>query len=308
MRALVTGASGFAGGHLISHLLACGDQVTGTHLGHEQPDLECELVELDIADRDAFESVVKDLKPDVVYHLAAMAFVPDAEKNFDRVLSINVGGVYNLLNALRSAALQARVVFISSSEVYGKITPDQLPISEKSRIQPANNYSLTKAMAELVLKRFEGYQGISPVIMRAFNHIGPGQRNDFVVSSFAYQLAQIAKGRAEPVLRVGNLDAKRDFTDVRDIVRGYRLAAQQGSGTYNLCSANPIEIHTILNQLLEISKLNVTIERDPERMRPSEVPEMFGTFDHARTVLGWQPEIPLRRSLEDTYNFWLKHD
>ncbi|MBX7142819.1 MAG: GDP-mannose 4,6-dehydratase [Oligoflexia bacterium] len=305
MRALVTGACGFVGGYMAEHLLACGDSVLGTFL-HERPRLSCDLVQLDITSADACARVVQSYKPDVVFHLAGMAFVPDAEKNFAHALSINVGGTYNMLAGAASLKQPVTFVLISSAQVYGRINPAHLPLTEQTPPAPADNYSLSKIMAELVTERFRGNSDIRSIIMRPFNHIGAGQRVEFAVSSFGYQLAEIAKKTRAPVLKVGNLDARRDFTDVRDIVRGYRLAALKGQGVYNLCSGEPVSMRSILETLIEISGLKIAVELDPQRLRPSDTPDLYGCAAKAQKDLGWKPEHALRSSLESVYKYWLE--
>jgi GDP-4-dehydro-6-deoxy-D-mannose reductase len=160
-------------------------------------------------------------------------------------------------------------------------------------------------MAELIPLRYSNSK-LNVIIARPFNHIGPGQRAEFVVSSFAQQLAKIKLGKQEPVISVGNLDAKRDFCDVRDIVRGYRLAAEKGRGVYNFCSGHPVAISDVLNQLITISGCQVEIKQSPDRMRTSDIPENYGSLAKINSELGWKPEIELRTSLVDCYNYWIK--
>lgn len=312
MKVLVTGAEGFAGEHLLSHLLEEGDETMATVFQKEDiPSMKEKGIDvvqqLDVTSLAACEAIVEDVKPEVVIHLAGLAFAPDSEKNFRMALDINVEGAYNILRAGHNLGFENRVIIVSSSEVYGKIPAGELPAREDGPIRPNHNYSLSKAMAELVAARFREGSRIQPIVIRAFNHIGPGQRNEFVASSFAYQLAEIDAGKRKPVMRVGNLSAERDFTDVRDIVRGYRLAAEKGQGMYNLCSGKAIPVQRILDTLIEVSGLDVTIEPDPERMRPSEVPILFGSNEKARQELGWTPAIPLETSLRDVFTYWREH-
>ena len=307
MRALVTGAFGFAGRHLVSHLQASGDTVLGTLLPGEKKSIECASALLDICDREACSAVVKKFDPDVVYHLAGVAFGPDAEKNFDAALKVNVGGTFNVLSACAEGDRERKVVHISSAEVYARADGDELPITENSRTSPHHHYALSKLMGELVAQRFRFKPGLKVAIIRAFNHIGEGQRYDFVASNFAWQLSQIKKGLLPPVMRVGNLEPKRDFSHVKDIMRGYRLAALKGEGVYNLCSGRSVSIQSLLDMLIEISGLPVKVERDPERVRPAEIPEIRGSCEKARLELGWTPEITdIRSGLADSFNYWMK--
>jgi GDP-4-dehydro-6-deoxy-D-mannose reductase len=187
--------------------------------------------------------------------------------------------------------------------VYGQVKSGELPVTEENALRPANNYSLSKRMAELVVERY-GRQGLKHSIARPFNHIGPGQDPRFVASNFALQLARVARGLTPPVLEVGNLEARRDFSDVRDIVRAYRLIATGHTGIFNLGSGRSYSIQELLDTLIEIAGCTVEIRQDPNRMRGPEVPELFGSISRADQVCGWKPEIPLRRSLEDTFRYW----
>jgi GDP-4-dehydro-6-deoxy-D-mannose reductase len=307
MRALVTGGSGFVGQHLIRHLVACSDSVTATFQSSERhwslPQIpSVAWQELNIADAALFRSFLRDNSFDVVYHLAGMAFVPEAEEHFDRALAVNVGGTHTLFDTVSRKKSPPRVIVVSSAEVYGAISPEHLPLREDAPCRPANNYSLTKRMAELVVER---YGTVSSAVMRPFNHIGPQQNERFVAPNFALQLARIAAGRSEPTLKVGNLDARRDFTDVRDIVRAYRLAAvwleNNQRGLFNLGSGSARPVQEILDTLISVSGVKVTKMPNPERMRPSEVPEVWADISRARSLLKWSPEYSLIDTLTDVY-------
>ncbi len=304
IRALVIGANGFVGRHLVGHLKESGDEVFCA--GLQVPDsAESNFLSVDITDARSVRAVVQDVKPDVTYHLAGIAFVPEAEEDFDRVLRINVAGTANVARQCHLLDKKNSLLFVSSAEVYGAIRGEELPIREGMAIKPSSNYSLTKRMAEMVIERYARAGNLTCCIVRPFNHIGPGQDSRFVTANFALQLARIAHGRAEPVLRVGNLDAKRDFSDVRDIVRGYRLLSRTAGGLFNLGSGRAHSVQTVLDTLIEISGLDVAVHRDPERMRASEVPELYGSYEKASQACGWTPQISLRQSLEDVYRYWL---
>jgi GDP-4-dehydro-6-deoxy-D-mannose reductase len=305
MRALITGATGFVGRHLVNHLLECGDEVLGTYLGEAPKDFPCQIVPLDITDSFRCQILISEYKPDTIFHLAAIAFVPEAEKDFRRTMDINVTGTHNIYRACDVLQQRLSVVLVSSGEVYGKISPDLVPITETVPQNPNNNYSLSKAMAELVALRYSASGLMRPVVMRAFNHIGPGQHRSFVVSSFAEQLAQIKLGKLPPIVRVGNLEAKKDFTDVRDVVRAYRLAAEKGSGVYNIGSNKAVSVRELLDTLIDISGVKVSVEVDPLRYRPIDVKEVRCSYDKAKTELGWTPKISTRQSLEDAFNLWI---
>jgi GDP-4-dehydro-6-deoxy-D-mannose reductase len=303
MRVLITGAAGFVGRYLIEHCLSCDDNILATDRSVDKYSNKTNLnwVNLDVSDYNKVNLVISDFKPEIVYHLAGMAFVPEAENNFDRALLVNVGGTNNIIRTCHLLQLGCTVLLVSSAEVYGKISDRELPITENTPLRPANNYSLSKLMAEQVAQRYQQFGYVRTIIARPFNHIGPGQDSRFVVSSFCEQLTKISKGQSAPIIKVGNLDARRDFSDVRDIVRAYRLAAISGQGVYNFGSGRAISIKSILDQLIKISGVNVTIEQDPTRMRPSEVPIVYGSFEKAYKELGWKPEISIEQTLQDTY-------
>lgn len=304
MRALVVGACGFVGRHLCRYLESSGDEVIGTVFS-ESSGLTCETLSLDITDQIRCAELIRDCKPEVIYNLAGISFVPEAENDFSKTLQVNVGGPHNIFRAAHLLQADVTVVLISSAEVYGKILPNDLPLTEETPCRPANNYSLSKLMSEHVVNRYVQFGAVKGVIMRPFNHIGIGQDERFVVSSFASQLAAIAKGKSKPVIRVGNLEARRDFCDVRDVVRAYRLAAEKREGLYNVSSGRSYRIADLLQWLMNISELEVKIEQDPARMRPSEVPEIRGSYERARTELGWEPEFDIRNTLEEIYRSYL---
>ena len=302
MRSLVIGAGGFVGGYLVGHLREKGDDVIATTIASMPVRSPGEILTLDITDAVSVSEVIQKVKPDVVYHLAGIAFVPEAENNFERTLSVNVAGTANVARYCHLNS-SASLLFISSAEVYGQVKSGELPVTEENALRPANNYSLSKRMAELVVERY-GRQGLKHSIARPFNHIGPGQDPRFVASNFALQLARVARGLTPPVLEVGNLEARRDFSDVRDIVRAYRLIATGHAGIFNLGSGRSYSIQELLDTLIEIAGCAVEIRQDPNRMRGPEVPELFGSISRAEQVCGWKPEIHLRRSLEDTFRYW----
>ena len=311
MKALVTGASGFVGKHLVEHLLSCGDEVAlADRVECESSSSKAQSFSADILDLEDCRKTVFESEPDVIYHLAGIAFMPQAEKDFNQVLRINVGGVYNMLSAANDYQLKTgkvlKFILVSSGQVYGK--SKDIPVTENTAVVPANNYSLSKTLAEDVVLRFSDNKNLKVVIARPLNHIGPGQNSRFVVSNFAKQLIDIKNNKSEPRMMVGNLTAERDFTDVRDIVRAYRIIAEKAqSGVFNLCSGAPVSIQSILDLLVEQADVEVNIEQDPDRMRPSEVPVMYGSYEKALSELGWRPEITLRESLLDVLN-WVKQN
>jgi GDP-4-dehydro-6-deoxy-D-mannose reductase len=301
MRALVTGASGFVGRHLVERLTADGHEVAAAAGPH---DVDAGIP-IDLHDVDTLHAAFDIAQPDVVFHLAAQAFVPRAIEAPRETYETNVIGTANVLQALRaftSRGNEARLLFVSSAEVYGAQPQSAMPLHETCAPNPANPYAASKAAAEAIVLGEVRSLGVDAVITRAFNHIGPGQNERFAVPSFAVQLAAIASG-AEPAMYVGNLEAKRDFLDVRDVVAAYvALAARGKSGEiYNVCSGTAASMREILAELIRIAHVPVEVREDAARMRPADVPLMYGDNAKLRADTGWSPQIPLRRTLQDVF-------
>ncbi len=303
MRALVTGASGFAGGYLVRALRERGD---GVFPCGGPGDGGSEYFTLDLTDGDAIAAAIDLAKPDVVFHLAAQTFVPDSYAAPLRTYQINAIGTARLSQALREYAAATgsapRLLFTSSAEVYGIRDPGEFPLRETLDVRPANPYAASKAAAEAMLLGESRALGLDVVIARAFNHIGPGQSPRFAVASFAEQLAAIAAG-GSPQLLVGNLEAKRDFLDVRDVVRAYVALAIDGERgeIYNVCGGTAIAMRDVLRELVLAARVPVEIREDPERMRPVDVPLFVGSSQKLAERTGWHPEIGLAQSLRDLY-------
>ncbi len=299
MRALVTGADGFVGRWLTAHLAESGDEVwravgPGRTAGPGEQ-------ALDLTDPAAAAELVGWARPEVIYHLAAVAFGPDAAADLGRAIDVNVRGTAYLLEAAARLDARPMIMIPSSAEVYG--IAGARAVTERQTIAPVNPYGATKAAQELIALAFHRSRKLEVVVARAFNHIGPGQRESFVVASFAMQLARIAAGRAEPTLRVGNLEARRDFTDVRDVVRAYRLLVVGGhSGRpVNVASGRAVAIRAILDDLVRLSGLQVTVETDPSRLRSSDLPVVRGSAALLWRLTGWAPSIPLETTLHDVW-------
>ncbi len=261
---------------------------------------------LDLLDVGTLHAAFDLAQPDVVFHLAAQAFVPRAIEAPDETYQINAIGTANVLAALRAARDRGkrdiRFVFVSSAEVYGAQLADSMPLDESRAPNPSNPYAASKAAAEAIVLGEVRTFGVDAVITRSFNHIGPGQDRRFVVPSFAAQLAAIAGG-ANPVMLVGNLEARRDFLDVRDVVAAYAALARSGDAgeIYNVCSGGAIAIREILSELIRIANVPVEVREDPARMRPADVPMLYGSNEKLLRVTKWTPHIPLRRTLQDVY-------
>jgi GDP-4-dehydro-6-deoxy-D-mannose reductase len=302
MRVLVTGASGFVGRYLVDALRLRGDDVVACG----GPGQNGEFFPLDLGDAASIRAALDAAKPAVVFHLAAQTFVPESLGSPIATYETNTLGTARLAQALRDYAKTGepvpRLVFTSSAEVYGAREPGDLPIREGLDLRPANPYAASKAGAEAILLAEARSFGLDVVIARAFNHIGPGQSERFVVASLAAQLARIAKG-GESLLMVGNLTAARDFLDVRDVVEAYVALAREGASgqVYNVCSGTAVTIRDMLGQLIVIARVPVEVREDPARMRPVDVPLLVGSSEKLTRATQWSPRILLRRSLQDIY-------
>ncbi len=310
MRALITGVGGFAGSHLSDALLNQTDwQVSGCVLPGwdcSQLDRRVACVELNLRDRLAVRAMLERSAPDVIFHLAAQSYVPVSWDDPWDTLENNIRAQANLLDGLVKLDAKPRVVVIGSNEEYGLVRPEDLPLREDSPLRPNNPYAVSKVAQDLLgLSYFQSHQ-IPVLRVRPFNHIGPRQGESFVVSSFAKQIAMIEAGHQEPVIRVGNLAARRDFTDVRDVVRAYYLVVTQGQPgeVYNIGSGRSRSIQEILDRLVSFCRVAVRVEQDPARMRPSDTPEIRCDAGKLRAATGWEPTIPLEQSLRDVLDDW----
>ncbi len=308
MRILIVGATGFVGGHLLQECRSRGDELHGTFRPgedvRESPDVTWHGV--DVLDPESMDAAVASARPDGIVHLAGQANVALGNRDPVGTFRINAEGTVRMLEAVRRGAPDARTLVVTSAEVYGSVPPEDLPVREDQPLQPRTPYGVSKAAADLAAAQ-AGRDGVLDVVrMRPFNHVGPGQRRGFVVPDFASQVAAIEAGREAPELRVGNLSARRDFTDVRDIVRGYRVALDRGrtGEAYNLCSGRSVAIEEIVARLVERSRVPIDLKVDPARLRPADVPEFLGDPSRAAGELGWEPEIPLERSLDDALEEW----
>ncbi len=302
---LITGASGFAGGYLARECAAAGDEVVGISRSGGMPEGVGEGRAVDLADAPAVRELVRDLAPQVIYHLAALSSVGRSWEDPATTLSANVAGSVNLLEAIRLEAPAARVVWVSSCEVYG--IPARLPITEDAPHQPANPYAVSKSAGEMLAAVSADAHGLDIVRARPFSHAGPGQRSMFVFSSLACQAAE-ARMRGDSRVRIvtGNPQTRRDFTDVRDVARAYRLLAERADlGVYNVCtghSVSPTDHARLLADLL--APVEVVHEVDPARVRAHEVMDLRGDNSRLREATGWRPEIPLRQTMQDTIEYW----
>lgn len=313
VRVLITGITGFAGSHLAEALLADGRfQVYGIHrtrsgmsnIRHIASRLN--LLECDLRDPSAVERVVAEVRPDWVFHLAAQSFVPTSWTAPYETMDTNVLGQLNLFEAIRKHRIDCRVQVACSSEEYGLVYPDEVPIREDQPLRPLSPYAVSKITQDFLAYQYHRSYGLDVVRTRAFNHAGPRQGEPFVISNFAKQIAEMEHGLRPPVLHVGNLQARRDFTDVRDIVRAYRLALEHGAAgeVYNIASGETHTIQSVLERLLAMCRVRVEIRVDPARLRPSDVPILLGDASRFRALTGWRPEIDLDQTLRDTLDYW----
>lgn len=308
-RVLVTGADGFVASHLIPELFGgWGCELFGLGL---KPEPSCSVVGLqyravDLTDFDGVEKVLDVFRPDAVFHLAAQPSVARSWEDPWSTYRVNLLGQVNLMEAMRSLEIEASVHIACSSEEYGRVSPDEMPLGEGTPLNPCSHYAVSKVGQEVLGKMYSEAFSWRVLITRGFNQAGPGQSPDFVVSSFARQIALVECGKAEPVLMVGNLEARRDFTDVRDTVRAYRMVMEKGrpGAAYNVCSGVARAIFEVLEILLGMSDARIEVEKDPARQRPSDIPLLVGDNTLVRDETGWKPEIPLEQTLKDTLDYW----
>ncbi len=310
MRILITGASGFAGQHLIHHLRESrGNTICGLlrHAKNYKEKLSLDLsIEGDLTCREDVLQLVRKARPDRIYHFAGQSFIPAMSFNPEEVFRVNVLGAWNLLEAVRQMRLNPKILIAGSSEVYGRVALRDLPIQESAPLAPVNFYGVSKASQELMARQFAFSGDLKVICTRAFNHIGPGQNARFSISGFARQIALIEEGRAPAEIVVGNLKAVRDFTDVRDTVRGYRLAIEEAGRTevYNIGSGKGYAIREILDRLLRLSRVKAKIRVDKTRLRPADIPAHVADVRLFRRATGWKPQIPLTKTLTDILDYW----
>jgi GDP-4-dehydro-6-deoxy-D-mannose reductase len=290
VRVLVTGAGGFVGRHLCKYLTLVGDEVIACP-GPDGPGA------LDVTDSSAVAQRIASLQPDGIVHLAGISSVSWSHANPARTFLVNGLGTLNVLQAVREGARNARVLLISSGEVYGRVRDGHFA-REEDPVQPLSPYSASKCASEDLARQYAASYSVQVICARPFNHIGAGQAPHFVVPSFARQLVEIKRGRDKPVMEVGDLNPVRDFLHVADVVRGYRLLLERGEGQtpYNVCSGEPISIRELLNQLVEIAGAQVEIRVDSKRLRPAEIPWLVGNATRLH-ALGWRREHTVEAAL-----------
>lgn len=315
MKSLVTGAGGFAGSHLVEHLLELGDEVIA--LVNPQNDLanlrhilsKIRIERIDIRDPEPLSQLLGDTRPHRLYHLAALSSPLESLRNVREAYDVNFLGTFNLLSAWRQLEIDCKFLFVSSSEVYGVEAEASMPLREDRPFRPGNPYAASKAAGELLAFQFCKSYGLPIVRVRPFNHTGPRQPDTFVCSSLARQVAEIDAGIRPPIVTAGNLKLKRDFSDVRDIARGYRLLLEKGvaGDVYQLCSGRAVQLESILQTLSSLTSKPITIALDESKVRSREVPAIWGDPSKANQTTGWVPQYDLETTLRDLEHYWVRN-
>lgn len=290
MRAFVTGGHGFVGPYLTAHLGESGDEVVA-------PDQH----EVDISDLDAVRDAISAAKPDAIYHLAGLAHVGQSWDDPAKTFDVNAVGTLRVLEAARAIDPKPTVLLVGSAEVYGPVTPDQVPLTEEHRLNPVTPYAVSKVAGEYLGMQYGSGFGVPVIRVRAFNHIGPGQSGRFLVSDIASAVVRAVKGEGDGVLRFGNLSTRRDYTDVRDVVRAYRLLVEKGVAgeAYNVCSGVDVSGEQLVQRFLELARADLTVEVDPALLRPVDVPVLVGDNAKLRAATGWSQQYSLDDTLRD---------
>ncbi|NMA48603.1 MAG: GDP-mannose 4,6-dehydratase [Tissierellia bacterium] len=311
MRALITGIEGFVGGYLADELINNNLDVYGTYF--DERTLEDELMKkaklysMDITNDKQVEKTIQEIQPDYIFHLAAQSSAGISWQKPQQTMTININGTINLLEAIRKLKIQSRVILIGSSEEYGIVKESENPISEEQELRPGNPYSVSKITQEKLAELYTNAYGMDIVMTRSFNHTGPKQQPAFVISDFAKRIVEIEHGSIEPILHVGNLEARRDFLDVRDVVKAYYIIALKGlkGEVYNVGSGKSYSIQELLNYMLDKSSIKIDVQKDLKRMRPSDNPVIQCDNQKLRR-LGWSPMININQTIDDVLAYWEK--
>jgi len=317
MNILITGITGFVGSHLAEYCLKQENaKIYGTllshHLGDELKRVEhikdkIELLECNLTNRVAVARVLEKSRPDKIFHVAAQSFVPVSWKSPEDTLCNNIISELNIFDIVKEKKINPVIVIAGSSEEYGLVYENEFPIREENSLRPLSPYAVSKIGQEKLAFQYHKSYGLKTVLLRFFNTEGPKRGQSFVISNFAKQIAQIEKEKQEPVIYVGNLEAKRDFSDVRDATRAYWLASEKCNfgEPYNVCSEKTRTIKSVLDLLIKLSrKKEIKVEQDPQRTRPSDVPVLLGNCSKFKKQTGWNPRIPFEKTIEDTLNYW----
>ena len=311
MKALITGGGGFAGKYLIRELRNNGYEVHATHLENEHINTDCHRHILDVTNAKDVSELIEEIQPDSVYHLSAQSSVALSWKLPQITAEVNIIGTLNLLEAIKNSSKpNAKILLVGSGEEYGILRENACPIKETEKLNPANIYAVTKSCQGMFGRVYTRAYGMNIISVRSFNHSGAGQSEVFVISDFCKQIAEIEAGKRPPKIVTGNLSAMRDFTDVRDIVRAYRLITEKGKigKTYNVGRGKAVRISDILNIAIRLSKAgNISVEKDPARMRAVDIPVIEPDVSEIFGDTGWKAEIPIENTILDTLDYWRKH-
>ena len=319
MKVLITGITGFAGSHFVDFLLKEHPDVeifgirrwrsrTET-ISHFEDDIK--IVECELRDLTSVFKVIQDIRPDRIFHLAAQSFVPTSWTSPADSLNTNIIGQLNIFEAVRSLDINPWIQIACSSEEYGMVYDDEVPIKETNPLRPLSPYAVSKVGQDMMGYQYSASYGMKVIRTRGFNHTGPRRGDVFVCSNFAKQIVDIEKKKRPPVIKVGNLDAKRDFTDVRDMVKAYWLSLDGGctpGDVYNIASGTTHTIQSVLDRLLEMTDVKITVEEDPARLRPSDVQILLGDYSKFNAATGWEPTIPFEQTLKDILDYWRARD
>ena len=309
-KGLVIGAAGFVGNYLINEMHKNGIECYAAKLPHEKlENAHAKIYDLDIMRKEDIVVLLFEIRPDYIFHLAAQSSVGLAWKNPGLTVDVNIKGSLNVMDAVRELFYKPKVLLIGSGEEYGHIRPGETPITEMNLLRPGNIYAATKACQNMIGSIYAKAYDLDLMMVRAFNHIGPGQAPMFVVSDFCKQVAEIEKGLREPVMKVGNLAAQRDFTDVRDVVKAYIKLIEVGvpGETYNVGSGNAKAIQAILDLIISMSSTDIKVQIDPNKLRPVDVPIIEADISKINQLTGWKPEIPLEQTIRETLDYWRQH-
>ncbi len=313
MKALITGITGFVGSHLAEFLLKKGGyEIYGLKRWRsplnniQEIEDKVNLVDGDLRDGKSMSRIISEISPDRIFHLAAQSYVPTSFNAPTDTIETNVNGTINLLEAVMAAKINPRIHICSSSEVYGQVTEDELPIKETNAFRPQSPYAVSKVGADLISFQYFKSYGLQTIMSRAFTHTGPRRGSVFVVSAFAKQIAEIEAGKKEPILNVGNLESVRTFLDVRDIVGAYDLLIEkcEPGQAYNIGGNASIKIREMLDKILQMSDKQIEVRVDPKLLRSSDVTLQIPDVSKFKQATGWEPRIPFEKTLKDTLDYW----
>ena len=312
-KVLITGISGFVGSHLVELLLDRNYEIAGLDIVDDIEERtiprDIKIYSCDLRDEQEVNQVINSFLPDLIFHLAAQTSVKLSFENPADTFSINVNGSLNIFEAVSKLETPPKMLFISSSEIYGQLKPEQIPVTEETPLMPVNPYGVSKAAVDLMAYQYFKVYNLPVYWVRAFSHAGPGQRTVAVLSDWAFQTARIELGISAPEIKVGNIEVNRDYTDVRDTVRAYVALIEKGSPgqPYNTCSGKGYRLSELLDIIVSLSSKKIKIVSDPSRLRPVDIPILIGSPEKLKKDTGWQPKIKIEQTLKDIYEYWINY-